>query len=561
MKTLIIKSIRLTLCLLLLSAPLAHSQSATYAIMPKPAKLVEQKGAFALTNGVAIVLEKDNADMRRIATQLADRIGTATGNRPAIRVGNASNQSIYFTSDKTGKGGKEGYSLTVTPRQITIMASQPNGAFYGMQSLLQLMPTEIFSPTKVSNVSWSVPACTVEDEPRFGYRGLMLDVARHFMPVSFVKKYIDLLALHKQNTLHWHLTDDQGWRIEIKKYPLLTQLGSQRKQTMAGRYGDNKYDGTPYGGFYTQDEVREVVKYAQERFVTVIPEIEMPGHARSILAGYPQLGASADKIVPVGTKWGVFDQVLFPREETFTFLQDVLTEVMGLFPSQYIHIGGDECPKTEWEHSRFCQELMKKEGLKDEHELQSYFIQRMDKFITSKGRKMIGWDEILEGGLSPNATVMSWRGTQGGIAAAKQGHDAIMSPNDFCYLDHYQVDAKTVPTVPIAIGGYLPLEKVYSYEPIPDTLNTDIAKHIVGVQGNLWTEYVRSPEYAEYMVWPRASALAEIGWSLRGKDLADFNKRLDVQKKRLDQLNVNYFGAPINDKFPYQMPKEASAKK
>ncbi len=561
MNTLIIKSIRLTLCLLLLNTPLAYSQSATYAIIPKPAKLVEQKGAFALINGVSIVLEKDNADTRRIATQLADRIGTATGNRPAIRVGKAGNQSIYFASDKTGKAGKEGYSLTVTPRQITIMASQPNGAFYGMQSLLQLMPTEIFSPMKAANVSWSVPACTVEDEPRFGYRGLMLDVARHFMPVSFVKKYIDLLALHKQNTLHWHLTDDQGWRIEIKKYPLLTQVGSQRKQTMAGRYGDNKYDGTPYGGFYTQDEVREVVKYAQERFVTVIPEIEMPGHARSILAGYPQLGASADKIVPVGTKWGVFDQVLFPREETFTFLQDVLTEVIGLFPSQYIHVGGDECPKTEWEHSRFCQELMKKEGLKDEHELQSYFIQRMDKFITSKGRKMIGWDEILEGGLSPNATVMSWRGTQGGIAAAKQGHDAIMSPNDFCYLDHYQFDAKTVPTVPIAIGGYLPLEKVYSYEPIPDTLSTDITKHIIGVQGNLWTEYVRSPEYAEYMVWPRASALAEIGWSPRGKDLADFNKRLDVQKKRLDQMSVNYFGAPINDKFPYQMPKEASAKK
>ena len=561
MNTLIIKNMKLTLALLLLSTSLMYAQSATYAIMPKPTKLVEQKGQFTLTNGVAIVLEKDNADMRRIATQLADRIGTATGNRPAIRVGKAGSQSIYFASDKTGKTGKEGYALTVTPRQITITASQPNGAFYGMQSLLQLMPTEIYSPTKASNVSWSVPACTVDDAPRFGYRGLMLDVARHFFPVSFVKKYIDLLALHKQNTFHWHLTDDQGWRIEIKKYPLLTQVGSQRKQTMAGRYSDNKYDGQPYGGFYTQDEVREVVKYAQERFIAVIPEIEMPGHARSILAAYPELGASADKIVPVATKWGVFDQVLFPREETFTFLENVLTEVMGLFPSQYIHVGGDECPKTEWEHSRFCQEIMKKNGLKDEHELQSYFIQRMDKFITGKGRKMIGWDEILEGGLSPNATVMSWRGTQGGIDAAKQGHDAIMSPTTYCYIDYYQVDAKTQPTIPIAIGGYLPLEKVYSYEPLPDTLSTDVTKHIIGVQGNLWTEYIKSPEYAEYMVWPRASALAEIGWSPRGKDLADFNKRLAVQKKRLDQLNVNYFGAAINGKFPYQMPREASAKK
>ena len=561
MNALTIRSLNSTFALLLLSTYLLYAQSANYAIMPKPAKLVEQKGAFTLTNATAIVLEKDNADLRRLATMLADRMGTATGNRPAIRVGKAGGQSIYFAMDKTGKMGKEAYGLTVTPRQITITASQPNGAFYGMQSLLQLMPTEIYGSTKAANVSWSVPACTVADEPRFGYRGLMLDVARHFMPVSFVKKFIDLLALHKQNTFHWHLTDDQGWRIEIKKYPALTQIGSQRKQTMAGRYGDNKYDNQPYGGFYTQDEVRDVVKYAQDRFVTVIPEIEMPGHARSILAAYPELGASADKIVPVATKWGVFDQVLFPREETFTFLENVLTEVMGLFPGQYIHVGGDECPKTEWEHSRFCQELMKKNSLKDEHELQSYFIQRMDKFITSKGRKMIGWDEILEGGLSPNATVMSWRGTEGGIAAAKQGHDAIMSPTTYAYIDYYQVDTNTQPTVPIAIGGFLPLEKVYSYEPVPDTLSTDVTKHIIGVQGNLWTEYIKSPEYAEYMVWPRATAIAEIGWSPKGKDIADFSNRLAVQKKRLDQLNINYYGAPINGKFPYQMPKETPAKK
>ena len=561
MNALTIRSLNSTFALLLLSTHLLYAQSANYAIMPKPAKLVEQKGAFTLTNGTAIVLEKDNADLRRVATMVADRMGTATGNRPAIRVGKAGGQSIYFAMDKTGKMGKEAYGLTVTPRQITITASQPNGAFYGMQSLLQLMPTEIYGSTKAANVSWSVPACAVEDAPRFGYRGLMLDVARHFMPVSFVKKFIDLLALHKQNTFHWHLTDDQGWRIEIKKYPALTQIGSQRKQTMAGRYGDNKYDNQPYGGFYTQDEVRDVVKYAQDRFVTVIPEIEMPGHARSILAAYPELGASADKIVPVATKWGVFDQVLFPREETFTFLENVLTEVMGLFPGQYIHVGGDECPKTEWEHSRFCQELMKKNSLKDEHELQSYFIQRMDKFITSKGRKMIGWDEILEGGLSPNATVMSWRGTEGGIAAAKQGHDAIMSPTTYAYIDYYQVDTNTQPTVPIAIGGFLPLEKVYSYEPVPDTLSTDVTKHIIGVQGNLWTEYIKSPEYAEYMVWPRATAIAEIGWSPKGKDIADFSNRLAVQKKRLDQLNINYYGAPINGKFPYQMPKETPAKK
>jgi hexosaminidase len=545
-------------CLLLLTQ-LAHAQTATYAILPKPAKLVEQKGTFKLAGDVTLVLDKENADVRRVATQLADRIAAATGTRPQIKTGKASGQSIYFTSAKSEKLGAEGYGLKVAPKQITITYAQPKGAFYGVQSLLQLMPAEIFSPTAVTGVNWSVPCCTVEDQPRYAYRGLHLDVSRHFFPVSFVKKYIDLIALHKQNTFHWHLTDDQGWRIEIKKYPLLTQLGSQRKETMIGRYKDNKYDGKPYGGFYTQDEVREVVKYAQEHFVTVIPEIEMPGHSMAILNGYPQFGSSTDKIVPVATKWGVFEDVLFPREETFAFLQDVLTEVMELFPSQYIHIGGDECPKVQWKESRFCQDLMKKNGLKDEHELQSYFIQRIDKFITGKGRKMIGWDEILEGGLSPNATVMSWRGTEGGIAAARQKHDAIMTPGNFCYLDHYQTDPKGQP---IAIGGLTPVEESYSYEPTPDSLSAEEAKHIIGVQGNVWTEYMWTPEYVEYMVWPRAIALAEVGWTPKErKNVEDFKKRLDVHKKRLDLLKVNYFGAPINGNFQYQMPTNATASK
>jgi hexosaminidase len=545
-------------CLLLL-AQLAHAQTATYAILPKPAKLIEQKGTFKLANNVVLVLDKENADVRRVATQLADRIAVATGTRPEIKTGKASGPSIYFTSAKSEKLGAEGYGLNVTPKQITIKYAQPKGAFYGVQSLLQLLPTEIFSPTAVTGVNWSVPCCTVEDQPRYAYRGLHLDVGRHFFPVSFIKKYIDLIALHKQNTFHWHLTEDQGWRIEIKKYSLLTQVGSQRKETMAGRYKDNKYDGKPYGGFYTQDEVREVVKYAQDHFVTVIPEIEMPGHSMAILAGYPQFGSSTDKIVPVATKWGVFEDVLFPREETFAFLQDVLTEVMDLFPGQYIHIGGDECPKVQWKESRFCQDLMKKNGLKDEHELQSYFIQRIDKFITSKGRKIIGWDEILEGGLSPNATVMSWRGTEGGIAAARQKHDAIMTPGNFCYLDHYQTDPKGQP---VAIGGFTPVEESYSYEPTPDSLNAEEAKHIIGVQGNVWTEYMRTPEYVEYMVWPRAIALAEVGWTAKNlKNVDDFKKRLEVHKKRLDLLKVNYFGAPINGNFQYQMPTEPTASK
>lgn len=549
---------KLFLCgiVLLLMSQLTQAQSTPYAILPKPARLVEQKGSFKLTGGLVFVLEKENADVRRVAAQLADRLAAATGHRPRITVGKASKQSIVFASAKKAKLGEEGYSLAVTPSRITITASQPKGYFYGVQSLLQLMPVQVFSPTSVANTSWSVPCCTIDDQPRYAYRGLHLDVGRHFFPVSFIKKYIDLIALHKQNTFHWHLTEDQGWRIEIKKYPKLTQLGSQRKETMLGRYKDNKYDGKPYGGFYTQDEVREVVKYAQDHFVTVIPEIELPGHSMAILAGYPEFGSSTDKIVPVATKWGVFDDVLFPREETFSFLQDVLTEVMDLFPGQYIHIGGDECPKTQWKESRFCQELMQKEGLKDEHELQSYFIRRIDKFITAKGRKMIGWDEILEGGLSPNATVMSWRGTEGGIAAARQNHDAIMTPAKYCYLDHYQADAKTQP---VAIGGFLTLEESYSYEPTPDSLTTEEAKHIIGVQGNVWTEYMRTPEYVEYMVWPRAIALAEVGWTPKDrKNVDDFKKRLETHKKRLDYLNVNYFGAPINGKFTYQWPAQTA---
>ncbi|OIN59218.1 beta-N-acetylhexosaminidase [Arsenicibacter rosenii] len=543
----------------LLTTRLALAQTADYAILPKPARLDEQKGEFSVGSNLTLVLEKENADVRKLAESLAAQLKASAGISPKIKTGKGGSNSIYFDTEQSDKLGAEGYFLKVSPKQVVITAQEPKGFFYGMQSLLQLMPAEVFSPSVVSTVKWKVPACYIEDKPRYSYRGLHLDVGRHFFPVSFVKKYIDMIALHKMNTFHWHLTEDQGWRIEIKKYPKLTQLGSQRKETMAGRYGDNKYDGTPYGGFYTQDEIREVVRYAQSKYVTIIPEIEMPGHSMAVLTGYPELGSSADKIVPVATKWGVFDDVLFPREETFTFLQDVLTEVMDLFPGQYIHIGGDECPKKQWKESRFCQELMKREGLKDEHELQSYFIRRIDQFITAKGRRMIGWDEILEGGLSPNATVMSWRGTEGGIAAAKQKHDAIMTPGGFCYLDHYQADAKTQP---IAIGGFTTLEKAYSYEPTPAELTPDEARHIIGVQGNVWTEYMRIPEYVEYMTFPRAIALAEVGWTEKDrKNVDDFKQRLELHKKRLDYLNLNYFGAPINGKFNYQWPKETAQKK
>lgn len=541
-------------CLLsgLLSLPLFAQTK--YAILPKPVRLEERSGSFSIPAKLTIAVPANNAEVRQIAQLLADQLAKSSGKIPTITTGKAS-KGISFVSAKGPELGAEGYKLTVSPKQIVIAAEQPGGFFYGVQSLMQLMPEAVYSSAKVEGVTWTVPACVVEDQPRYSYRGAMLDAGRNFMPVPFIKKYIDLLALHKMNTFHWHLTEDQGWRIEIKKYPKLTQISSIRPKSMIGRYSDNTYDNKPYGGFYTQDEVRDVVKYAQSRYVTVVPEIEMPGHSVAVMAAYPEFGSNPDKILEVASKWGVHDDVLFPREETFRFLEDVLTEVMDLFPSQYIHIGGDECPKTQWKQSRFCQDMIKKEGLKDEHELQSYFIRRIDKFISSKGRRLVGWDEILEGGLSPNATVMSWRGIKGGITAARQNHDVIMTPNTYCYLDYYQADPKTQP---IAIGGFLPLEKVYSFNPsVSDSLTTEQAKHVLGVQANIWTEYMPTTPYVEYMTFPRLIAVAETAWTPReGKNFDDFKQRLDRHNKRLDYLNVNYFGAPINNSFQYQWPKK-----
>ncbi len=379
------------------------------------------------------------------------------------------------------------------------------------------------------------------DQPRFSYRGLHLDVSRHFMPVSFIKKYLDLMAMHKLNTFHWHLTDDQGWRIEIKKYPNLTKIGAKRKETLIGHYTENypmKFDGQAHEGFYTQAEVRDLVKYAQARHITIIPEIELPGHALAALAAYPTLGCEPDKNYETGTRWGVYGDVFCPTEPTFKVLQDVLTEVIALFPGKYIHIGGDECPKEAWKKSEFCQNLIKKLKLKDEEALQSYFITRIEKFVNAKGRTIIGWDEILEGGLAPNATVMSWRGTQGGIEAARQKHTVIMTPGEFLYLDHYQGDPNTEP---LAIGGYLPLEKVYAYEPVPTELSAAEEKYILGAQANVWTEYLPTPDKVEYMVFPRAAALAELTWMPKGpRNFEDFSYRLKTHLKRLDYLGVNY---------------------
>jgi hexosaminidase len=429
----------------------------------------------------------------------------------------------------------EGYRLRVTSGSIVIDASTHAGLFYGLQTLRQLLPDDGASATAGT---WEVPVVTIEDEPRFSYRGMHLDVGRHFFPVSFIKRYIDLLAMYKMNTFHWHLTEDQGWRIEIKKYPRLTEVGSRRAETILEKNFDPYIgDGIPYGGYYTQDEIREVLAYARTRYVTVIPEIELPGHSTAALAAYPEL-ACTDGPFEVSTRWGVQEDIYCPKEETFAFLEDVLREVMELFPSRYIHIGGDEAPKRRWEESEVAQAVIRREGLADEHELQSYFIKRIETFLLAHDRRLIGWDEILEGGLAPQATVMSWRGMAGGIEAARQGHDVIMTPTSHAYFDYYQ-GARAYE--PLAIGGFTPLEKVYEFEPVPEELTPQEAQHVLGAQGNVWTEYIKTTDYVEYMAVPRMLALAEVVWSPKdARDWQRFAAALPARLSRLDAMGVNY---------------------
>ncbi len=423
----------------------------------------------------------------------------------------------------------EWYSLSVTAKTITINAVEEAGLFRGSRTLIQLL--------QQGRTTGSLSCLTISDHPRFPWRGMHLDVCRHFFPVEFVKKYIDLLARYKMNSFHWHLTEDQGWRMEIKSHPKLTEVGAWRKGSQVGPYSRREYDSIPYGGFYTQDEIREVVAYAAARHINVVPEIELPGHAMAALAAYPHLGCTGGPY-EVQKGWGVFEDVFCAgNDSTFAMLEDVLTEVMDLFPSPYIHIGGDECPKEAWKSCSKCQARKKAEGLKDEHELQSWFIQRIEKFVNAKGRKIIGWDEILEGGLAPNAAVMSWQGIEGGIAAARSGHYAVMSPGSHCYFDHYQGDPANEP---LAIGGYTTVQKVYSYEPIPAELKPEEHKYILGAQGNVWTEYILTSEHVEYMAVPRMLALAEVLWTPKEKrNEADFIARLEREFPMLETMKVN----------------------
>lgn len=517
-------------------------------IIPEPVSMEMHSGNFNFTTATHIVAGNEGSHEAKMLNYYLKKLyGFSLPVKN--KIGSEKGSSIVFKLVKAGEK-KDAYNLEAISDKIIISSASNEGLFYGMQTLLQLLPE-----TKEVSLSegFSIPQVSIKDYPRFQYRGMHLDVGRHFFGVDYIKKYIDYLAYFKYNTFHWHLTEDQGWRIAIKKYPKLTSVGGFRNGTIIGHYPGTGNDNEKYGGFYTQDEIKDVVKFAQERFITIIPEIEMPGHASAAIAAYPELSCFPDRSTPISAKtpwsgsldgkqvqqtWGVFDDIFTPTENTFKFLENVLDEVIALFPSKYIHIGGDEAPKTYWKESAFCQKLIKQKNLKDEHGLQSYFIQRIEKYLNSKGRRIIGWDEILEGGLAPNATVMSWRGEKGGIDAAKEHHDVIMTPTTYCYFDYSQ----TKNDDSLTIGGFLPLEKVYNYEPIPKELDPSEAKYILGAQGNLWTEYVANPQKVEYMIFPRMSALSEVVWSSKdSRDFDRFKNELPDLYKKYQLWDASYF--------------------
>ncbi len=507
-----------------------------YSIIPLPNERIKQSGKFTLQNEVKVSISTDSLSMH-LFNYLTNILRNTTIKLKIVSENE--NASISFVTDSSI--ADEAYNLNISSDKITIKSNSTGaGLFYGIQSLIQLMPSEIHDSIRKDIKKIELPAVRIHDVPRFSYRGAMMDVARNFLPKETVMKFIDLMAFYKLNRLHLHLTDDQGWRIEIKKYPKLTEIGSYRSQTQIGHsdfYWPRRYDGIEKRGFYTQEDIKEIVRYASDRFVTIVPEIEMPGHSSAALASYPELSCGLGKNYVVRDYFDIFDEVYCPKQNTFAFLEDVLTEIIDLFPSHYIHIGGDECPKKAWKKCSHCQALIKKEGLKDEEELQSWFIHKIEKFVNSKGRDIIGWDEILEGGLAPNATVMSWRGEKGGIIAAKQKHRVIMTPGDECYFDHYQEDPEFAP---LAIGSFLPLDSVYAYDPIPKELNTEERSYIIGTQANIWGEYIQTPEYFEYMAFPRLLAMAEVQWTQpKQKDFNEFTHRLAKEFKRLDFYGVN----------------------
>ncbi len=506
------------------------SRETVLPLIPKPASVKLSEGNFSLSSKTIIVVADSElqSDAEVFNLELEKICGFKL---PVLSPGqNVNNDGIINIIRQHNKNvRRDSYVLKIHPKEISVEGKDA-GTFYALQSLIQLIPVGVEN-------QFSIPCCEIKDQPRYSWRGMHLDVGRHFFQKEFVKKYIDMIAMYKMNTFHWHLTEDQGWRIEIKKYPKLTEVGAWRSGSMVGAFNDQQYDTIRYGGFYTQDDIKEVVAYAAKRHITVVPEIEMPGHSLAALASYPELSCTSGPF-EVAKAWGGFDDVYCPKEETFQFIENVLTEVFPLFPGKYIHIGGDECTKLRWKNCVHCQALVKRLKLKDENALQSYFIRHIEKFANSKGKQIIGWDEILEGGLASGATVMSWRGTEGGIEAAKKHHNVIMTPGSHCYFDHYQGNPDNEP---LAIGGYTTVEKVYSYEPTPIQLKADQRKYILGAQGNVWTEYILTPQQVEYMAVPRMSALAEVLWSPKEiRDYPDFQKRLIKHFSLLDKLNINY---------------------
>lgn len=520
-------------------------------IIPQPVSIQLYNGSFIIDTKTSLKFNAQNKDLKAAADFFGEYMGNVSG--ITIAQNKSATKYIELKIAKEAEIGDEGYLLNVTTSSIVITANSKAGILYGMQSVFQ-------SITKNnSDTLCSIPAMQVKDYPRFKWRGMHLDVGRHFFPVAFIKKYIDFLATYKMNRFHWHLTEDQGWRIEIKKYPELTTKGAYRNGTLVGNYPGTANTNLRYSGFYTQNEVKEVVAYAEQRGITVVPEIEMPGHSSAAIAAYPWLSCFPEKATQMPTKvsamstllqskgdkkfvqetWGVFEDIFCAgKDSTFVFLQNVLDEVLPLFPSKYIHVGGDEAPKDHWKICPLCQARIKAEGLKDEHELQNYFITRMEKYLNSKGKILIGWDEILEGGLAPNAVVMSWRGEAGGIEAAKMNHDVIMTPGNPVYFDHFQGDPASEP---IGIGGFNTLKRVYDYDPVPKQLNNEQAKHILGAQANLWTEYIPTTQHVEYMVLPRMLALSEVVWSPKeSKNWNNFNQRLQSHFITFRQKGWNY---------------------
>lgn len=532
---------RLFTCLFFLPALFMKAQEVS--IIPQPTQLTMGKGNFSIQAKTKIVLGAEGLD--KSASFLQAYVQKMYGLHLKIEHRGIASGNIVLRLKKMNHTVAGAYHMEVNNDYVSIEADQPTGVFYGVQSLLQLFPVNM-------GTELAIPQLSIIDKPRFAYRGMHLDVGRHFFPLDFIKKYIDFIAMHKMNTFHWHLTEDQGWRIEIKKYPKLTQVGAYRNGTTIGRYPGTGNTNTSYGGYYTQEQIKEVVKYATDRYVDIIPEIELPGHSSAAIAAYPELSCFPEESTKHPAKtawngtaegkqvqqtWGVFEDVFCPSEYTFNFLENVFNEVIELFPSKYIHIGGDECPKESWKRSAFCQQLIKDKNLKDEHGLQSYFIQRMEKYLNSKGKQIIGWDEILEGGLAPNALVMSWRGEKGGIEAAKQKHQVIMTPGEWVYFDH----AQNKPEDSVTIGGFTDLQKVYGYEPVPKGLSQADAQYILGAQANMWTEYMTNIDKVEYMLFPRMSALSEVLWSSKeSRNWSAFQQKMKQQYKRYEQWDANY---------------------